>query len=342
MDQGNQSTLAYDYEVGADARHSTQFVRLPGAWRPSTLAADALMGLSQAQKQLPPKYFYDAHGSALFERICATPEYYPTRTESALLAAHAFSILEEIRPRTLVELGSGSSQKTCHLFEACERLKLPVRYQPFDVCAEALRLAAARLGASYPWLVIEALIGDYSVDLGALPGSEGPRLFLFLGGTLGNLMHIEAVGFLKTLCAAMGPEDFLLLGFDRVKDVSVLQAAYNDAQGYTAAFNMNVLKVLNEHLQAHFDSEDFVHRAWFNEEQSQIEMHLVAVRAHRVAMARIDLEVEFAQGESILTEISRKFTPQSMRKLLEAAGFRWYRHDESEDAYFSLVLATPQ
>ncbi|MHB8253245.1 MAG: L-histidine N(alpha)-methyltransferase [Acidiferrobacter sp.] len=342
MDQNDRAARVVGYEEWGDAKYGVRFVRLPGAWRPSALATDALAGLSHSQKHLPPKYFYDAHGSLLFEGICATPEYYPTRTESALLAANAQSILEETRPGTLVELGSGSSQKTCHLFDACEQLGLAVRYQPLDVCAEALDLAAARLRARYPWLTIEALIGDYSVDLAEIPYSEAPRLFLFLGGTLGNLAHREALRFLKALHGTMRRDDFLLLGFDRVKDSGILNAAYNDAEGYTAAFNLNVLKVMNDHLDANFDRDAFSHQASFNEARGQIEMRLVAERAHCVTMPRIDLEVEFAHGESILTEISRKFSPMGMRELLEAAGFRWCRHDEPENGYFSLVLATPQ
>lgn len=341
MDQENCSTWDEGCDVKTDGSHA-RFVRLPGAWRPSALAADALLGLTQIQKQLPPKYFYDARGSVLFEGICATPEYYPTRTESGLLANHALAIMKETGPRAIVELGSGSSEKTCHFFSAAEQLGLRPRYQPLDVCAEALRFAAARLCGRYPWLSIEALIGDYSVDLDALPMAHSPRLFLFLGGTLGNLSEPEALAFLQALRAAMQAPDFLLLGFDRVKDEAILNAAYNDAAGYTAAFNFNVLDVLNEHLQANFDRDSFSHKAWFNVEQSQIEMHLVAKRAHAVHLAQIQLGIEFAAGESILTEISRKFTPERMRDLLARAGFKESRHYEPENGYFSLVLATPQ
>ena len=341
MEQDMQSLNDFDVDQETRPPAAIPLVRLPGSARASGLDGDARRGLSQTPKRLPPKYFYDARGSLLFERICETPEYYPTRTESALLERHACGILDQVAPGTLVEIGSGSSLKTNHFFVACERAGRHVRYQPFDVCDEALRAAAARLKPRYPWLDMELLVGAYAVDLPALPRSPGPRLFLFLGGTIGNLNHDEALTFLATLRAAMHPEDHLLLGFDRVKDKRVLDAAYNDARGYTAQFNMNVLKVLNTQLDADFDERQFRHVAFFNEDEGQIEMHLKARGAHSVTLARIGLVASFARDETILTEISRKFTPAGMRALLEAAGFRWCRHEESDNGYFSLALATP-
>lgn len=341
MEQNTRSVEGLGVRPGTRGKTGIALVRLPGSARSSGLDRDVRRGFSGPRKHLPPKYFYDARGSLLFERICGTPEYYPTRTESALLARHAHDILDQVAPGTLVEIGSGSSEKTDHFFAACERLGLYVRYQSFDVCDEALRAAAARLRARYTWLDMELLVGDYGVDLPALPYSEGPRLFLFLGGTIGNLNHDEALSFLATLRDAMHPEDFLLLGFDRIKEKGVLDAAYNDADGYTAQFNLNLLKVLNARLDADFDERRFAHVAFFNEDEGQIEMHLQARHAHEVTMSRIGLVTHFAQGETILTEISRKFTPEGMRALLEAAGFRWCRHEEADKGYFSLVLATP-
>lgn len=340
MDQNHQCAEGLGVGSHERARRSLRFTRLPGATRGSTLESDVRAGFLGDRKWLPPKYFYDADGSSLFEKICETPEYYPTRTESALLAQHARAILEDLRPGALVELGSGSSLKTEHFFKACEDLDLGVHYQPLDICREALVRAGGRLIARYPWLRIEALIGDYAADLPWLPGTVGPRLFLFLGGTLGNLTKEEAVCFLRTLRAAMHPGDGFLLGFDRVKDVRVLNAAYNDERGYTAEFNLNLLKVLNERLGADFAQEAFVHWAGFNEEESQIEMHLVAQYEQTVAMRGVGLTLHFAEGESILTEISRKFTPEGMRLLLESAGFRWERHMPAENGYFSLALVS--
>lgn len=325
--------------VSAGARVS--FTRLPVAHAGADLAQDALTGLSVRPKSLPPKYFYDAEGSTLFERICATPEYYPTRTEEGLLAHRSQDIIERARPRAIVELGSGSSQKTRWLFDACEALDRPVVYQPLDVCSEALRRAARHLADRYPWLRIDALIGDYGADLAAIPPAQGPRLFVFLGGTLGNFTDQEAASFLSRLRKGMRQDDSLLVGFDRVKDRAVLDAAYNDAAGFTAAFNLNVLKVLNRDLDADFRPDSFRHEAFFCCDQKRIEMHLVATRMQQAHLRRIGLTVDFAAGESILTEISRKFTRDDIDGLLEAAGFATVRHDEAQNGYYSLVLAAP-
>ncbi len=341
MEQDMQSLEDFDVGRKVWPMAGIALVHLPGATHASGLDSDARWGLSRNPKRLPAKYFYDRRGSLLFERICATPEYYPTRTESALLARHARGILDQVAPGTLVEIGSGSSVKTNHFFVACERAGRYVRYQPFDVCDEALRAAAARLKRRYSWLEMELLVGDYAVDLPALPHSSGPRLFLFLGGTIGNLSHDEAVTFLTALRATMHAEDYLLLGFDRIKDKRILDAAYNDAHGYTAQFNMNLLRVLNTRLGADFDERRFMHVAFFNEHKGQVEMHLRARSMHTVTLARIGLVASFARDETILTEISRKFTPEGMRALLETAGFGWCRHEESDNGYFSLVLAAP-
>ncbi|MHB1513415.1 MAG: L-histidine N(alpha)-methyltransferase [Acidiferrobacter sp.] len=341
MEQNTRAVDGLGVRPGTRDKTGFALVRLPGSSRSSGLDRDVRRGFAGPRKHLPPKYFYDARGSLLFERICGTPEYYPTRTESALLARHARGILDQVAPGTLVEIGSGSSEKTDHFFAACEQLGFCVRYQPFDVCDEALRAAAARLRSRYAWLDMELLVGDYAVDLPALPYSEGPRLFLFLGGTIGNLNHDEALTFLAALRGAMCPEDFLLLGFDRIKEKHVLDAAYNDAAGYTAQFNLNLLKVLNTRLDADFDKHRFAHVAFFNEDEGQIEMHLQAQCTHEVSMSRIGLVTRFVEGETILTEISRKFTPEGMKALVEAAGFRWRRHEEADNGYFSLALVTP-
>jgi L-histidine N-alpha-methyltransferase len=307
----------------------------------ASLATDVRTGLRANPKLIPPKYFYDERGSYLYDLICEVPEYYPARTESALLEASARAIVEAARPDTIIELGSGTSRKTEHLLQACSELGHPVRYQPLDVCEEVVREAGARLLDNFEWLTIDGLVGDYGHGLEVLSYVAGRRLFVFLGGTLGNLTDLEAQRFLRQVRRAMGPSDLLLLGVDRVKDQEVLNAAYNDKQGVTAEFNLNVLRVINRELDASFDPAAFRHRAWFNEAESQIEMHLESQRAQLVRIDGLDLEVEFEQGETIRTEISRKFTVAALERLLGLAGLEIREHYEPENRYFSLVLLGP-
>ncbi len=307
----------------------------------SELARDVREGLSQPQKFLPPKYFYDEHGSWLYDKICQVPEYYPARTEEALLAQKAEEIIGQVRPETILELGSGTSHKTTHLLNACESKDCYAHYLPLDVCEEMLIDAGNRLLDKYQWLNIKALVGDYSEGFDSVPSSDGTRLYVFLGGTLGNLDDVEALEFLKRLRAIMGEDDYLLLGADRVKDRDVLHAAYNDSQGYTAEFNRNVLRVINRELGGKFDPEAFEHRAFFNEEKSQIEMHLYSLHPQTVRIEDLGMEVSFDQGESIHTEISRKFTPDSLDALTASAGLTLEEHFEPENGYFSLALMRP-
>lgn len=309
----------------------------PGA----DLARDVLAGLSTRPKQLPPKYFYDEHGSWLYDKICQAPEYYPARTEEALLAKKSVEIIEATRPDTILELGSGTSRKTTHLLDACEALQCHAQYLPLDVCEEMLLDAGKRLVGSYDWLKVRALVGDYSEGFHNLPKDDGVRLYVFLGGTLGNLGEVESARFLSRLRAMMGNNDYLLLGVDRVKDIEVLNAAYNDSQGYTAAFNRNVLSVINRELEGHFNPDTFVHRAWYNEEKSRIEMHLHSTRAQRVRIGALNTEIPFDRDESIHTEISRKFTLASLNRLVAAAGLSMVEHYEPENNYFSLALLSP-
>jgi L-histidine N-alpha-methyltransferase len=305
------------------------------------LARDVREGLSQPQKILPPKYFYDEHGSRLYDRICQVPEYYPARTETALLQETAGAIIEQVRPDTILELGSGTSHKTTHLLNACEATSCHASYLPLDVCEEMLIDAGNRLLDQYDWLKIKALVGDYSTGFEHLPDGDGARLYVFLGGTLGNLTEAEALEFLGRLRVMMGREDYLLLGVDRVKDRDVLHAAYNDTQGLTAAFNRNVLNVINRELGGHFDLDRFEHRAFFNEQKSQIEMHLHSMISHSVRIDALDMEVQFDRGESIHTEISRKFTPEALSNLTAAAGLAVVDHFEPSNGYFSLALLQP-
>lgn len=305
------------------------------------LAADVRAGLVEPPRWLPPKCFYDDRGPELFEAICGTPEYYPTRAEAALLADSAASIIECVVPGHIIELGSGGSRKTRHLIAACDGLGVPARYWPFEVSSQIMLDGATQLIADYDWLHVEAMSGDYTAGLANLPLADdgGRRLFVFLGGTIGNFEPAQAEAFLAEIVTLMNPGDALLIGFDRLKDAAVLEAAYDDAAGYTAAFNRNMLTVLNRELGGDIPVAAYRHRAVFNRENSQIEMRLVAERGHRVRFAALDLAFDIAAGEEILTEISRKFSREGITGLLERAGLREATHFEQGAAQYSLVLA---
>lgn len=307
------------------------------------LEEDARRGLLRRPRELPPKYFYDDRGARLFERICATPEYYPTRTEEALLRAYARNIISSVAPDHVIELGSGSSRKTRHLLSACAALEHSCVYWPFDVSAGMLVESARELVEDYPWLKVHALVGDYHGGLSGLdlPG-RGRRLFVFLGGTIGNFSEDEARLLLQDVRELMRPGDRLLLGADRIKPRPVLEAAYNDSQGITAAFNLNVLQVLNRRLQGDFEPSRFSHRAFYREDAAQIEMHLVADAPQDVHLDTLDETLNLAVGESIRTEISRKFSPEGLGDLMKLGGLRLDRHYEAPEGYYSLILAKPE
>lgn len=316
--------------------------QVPLSRRIPDLGEDAQAGLLQRPRSLPPKYFYDARGSKLFEAICATPEYYPTRTERALLDANAPEIIASVRPDHILELGSGSSEKTRKLLDAwAEQGGEGGCYWPFDVSESALAEAAVSLGRAYPWLTIRPLAGDYTGGLSHLPPMPGRVLAVFLGGTIGNFPPKDADAFLRELSAHLDSDDCLLIGMDRVKDPKVLQAAYDDAQGITAAFNKNALEVLNRELGADFDLDAFDHLARYNEDAQQVEIYLVSNRSQRVGIPALNTHIDFEPGERILTEISRKFTPATIEALLKRGGFELVRHFEPDNHYFSLVLARP-
>ena len=324
-------------------QHDRMTIRkLPAARPVPDVADDVRTGLCSLPKTLPPKYFYDEYGSWLFDQICKTPEYYPTRIEDALLADKSNLIIERVQPDSIIELGSGASRKTTHLLDACWRWDCQARYQPVDVCDSILLEAGNRLLPQYPWLEIEALVGDYGSGLHHLPVDNGSvRLFVFLGGTIGNFNHDEAVMFLRDVRAAMNDRDWFLIGADRVKETEVLNAAYNDAQGYTAAFNLNMLNVINRELGADFALDEFSHRAWYNEEQARVEMHLHAMEEQTVHIRDLAMDISFSKNESIRTEISRKFTPETLTSLVRRAGFTVDRHFEPKNGYFSLALLRP-
>lgn len=307
----------------------------------STLGPDVLAGLTGSPKRLPPKYFYDDEGSRLFDQICDTREYYQTRTEQALLEELSGGLLAERLPTDLVELGSGAARKTCTLLDAASRLGLRPRYVPFDVCEDMLRRSAETLLNTYPWLHIHGVVGDYDRHLDRLPPGDR-RLILFLGGTIGNFTAGEARDFLARIAARMGPGDRLLLGTDLVKEPALLHAAYNDAQGITASFNKNVLQVINRELDGEFDLDSFKHLAFFDEGSSQIEMHLQATEDFSVHIGKLDISVDFIEGETIHTEISRKFTRESVADLYGQAGLEMVSWHTPANGWFGLSVARRQ
>ncbi|MCX5402171.1 L-histidine N(alpha)-methyltransferase [Streptomyces sp. NBC_00102] len=302
----------------------------------AALRADVLAGLSRRPKTLPPKWFYDARGSELFEEITRLPEYYPTRAEREILVARAADIAEASGARTLIELGSGSSEKTRHLLDALDRLH---SYVPVDVSESALTGAAEALLAERPELNVHALIADFTGGL-ALPGTPGPRLVAFLGGTIGNLLPEERATFLHSVRSILSPGDALLLGTDLVKEPETLVAAYDDAAGVTAAFNKNVLEVVNRELDADFDPAAFDHVARWDADAEWIEMRLRARSVLTVKIHELDLVVSFEEGEELRTEVSAKFRRERVRDELGAAGLRldqWWT--DSADR-FAVSLAT--
>ena len=303
-----------------------------------TLADDVRSGLTAPFKELPPKYFYDERGSALFDRITTLPEYYPTRCERQILNRHAPEIVESTDAEELVELGSGTASKTRALLYAMAGNGSLRRYVPFDFDPSVVEACALELPELYPGLDVHGVVGDFGRDLGSIPDGQR-RLFAFLGGTIGNLPPEERAGFLARLRDQMGPQDRLVIGTDLVKDRSVLEAAYNDSAGVTAEFNRNVLRVINAGLDADFDPEAFEHVAFFDEANSCIEMRLRANGAQRVRIVGADLEVTFADGEEIRTEVSAKFTRAAVERELDAAGLRLDEFFTDGSALFGLAFA---
>ncbi|WP_411113546.1 L-histidine N(alpha)-methyltransferase [Streptomyces sp. 029-5] len=309
---------------------------LPEDATDAALRADVLQGLTRTPKVLPPKWFYDSRGSELFEEITRLPEYYPTRAEREILLARAPEIAAATGARTLVELGSGSSEKTRHLLDALTGLH---SYVPVDVSESALTGAAESLLAEHPGLHVHALIADFTRGL-ALPGTPGPRLVAFLGGTIGNLLPAERASFLASVRGLLAPGDALLLGTDLVKDESVLVRAYDDTAGVTAAFNKNVLLVINRELGADFDPRDFGHVALWDAEHEWIEMRLRARRDLTAKVPELDLVVHFAAGEEVRTEVSAKFRQDRVRAELAEAGLELAHWWTDEEGRFALSLAT--
>jgi L-histidine N-alpha-methyltransferase len=306
----------------------------------TALRADALAGLTATPKTLPPRWFYDERGSELFDEITRLPEYYPTRTERALLAAHAGDIATASGADTLVELGSGTSEKTRLLLRSLADAGTLGRFVPVDVDPSVLRTVGPAIIAEHPDIAVDAVVADFTTHLEELP-QGGRRLVAFLGSTIGNLEPGARADFLASLAGTLGPGDSFLLGTDLVKDADRLVRAYDDRAGVTAAFNRNVLAVLDRELDADFDLDAFEHVALWDDEHEWIEMRLRSRRAQVVHLGALRLDVAFDAGEELRTEVSAKFRRPGVEQELAAAGLQlrhWWT-DEAGD--FALSLSTP-
>lgn len=301
--------------------------------------SDVVNGLQQSPKTLPPRYFYDDRGSQLFEQICELPEYYPTRTEAEILRQYASEITHATGPCELVELGSGSSTKTRLLLDAYCELGHSLHYLPVDVSAGILEASAEALLADYPSLSVCGLVSTYELALQNLPPTRLPsRAIAFIGSSLGNLSPAECDEFFTHAIEALQPGDDFLLGIDLQKPKKILEAAYNDGQGVTAAFNLNMLRHLNRRFNGNFDLSQFEHFAFYNDREGQVEMRLRSLRSQTVELQTLDLTVEFEAGETILTEISRKFDLDRMQQYLHGRGLEPVRAWTDSDRWFGLLL----
>jgi L-histidine Nalpha-methyltransferase len=318
--------------------HDPRFALLRAPAPENDFARDVRAGLTAARKWLPPRWFYDALGSSLFDTICFLPEYYVMRTEAEVLTAFRGEIAASFGPHVrLVELGSGAARKTRILLDAMSATE----YVPVDIDEDMLQRSAGDLLRDYPELRVTAIRSDFmhpSVPLALLPGDARRTVVLFLGSTIGNLDPAESVAMLRDLRSALAPGDALLLGADLRRDRAVLEPAYDDPLGVTAAFNLNLLGRINRELGGHFDLASFRHRAFYDEAHGRIEMHLVSIRAQRVAIDAAGLEVDFAEGESIHTESSYKHDEATLARLAGASGFSIERTWTDSRRWFADVL----
>ncbi|ETI64458.1 methyltransferase [Sphingobium sp. C100] len=294
-----------------------------------------LDGLSRSPKATPPTWFYDRRGSELFEQITDLPEYYPTRTETALLKAHGAEFAEAVGAgRAVVEFGAGSARKTPHLLRAIR----PAAYVPIDISGDFLRASSADLASSFPDLPVLPVVGDFNQPLNLPAAIDGlPRLGFFPGSTIGNMEPDAAVDLLRAMRRLLGKDAMLLIGMDRIKDRDRMVAAYDDAQGVTAAFNLNLVERINRELEGDLPIDGFAHRAIWNDEKARIEMHLEAVRPLHFHVAGESFSM--AAGETIHTESSHKYGERDERLLLRAGGWEPVRDWTDADAPFALVLA---
>lgn len=305
-----------------------------------TSFGDALLeevkeGLGREQKELSPKLFYDERGSELFDEITLLPEYYPTRLERMLLRARGAAWLRSFSPRSLIELGAGSADKTRTLLDA---MRPDAWYVPIDISASYLAAVGENLRAEYPHLEIVPVEADISGGPVLPAGTPRPAVIAFLGSTIGNFDRIQANHLLSGVEKTMTGADRFMMGVDLVKDVGILERAYNDAKGVTAEFNLNVLRVLNRELDADFEPEEFEHRAFFNEKESRIEMHLRARSAQTVTIPGAG-EFRFGRGESIRTEISCKYTLEMVRSMFESAGLELEDWITDASDWYAIAIA---
>lgn len=294
-------------------------------------------GMTAERKSLPSKYFYDRRGSELFDRICDLPEYYLTRAEVSILEEKGGDIMAPFREGDLVEMGSGANRKVRRLLDAAGRPRRErMRYVPVDVSETALIEALRGLVERYPELRCLGIVADFTRQVRLLP-SDRPKLLVLFGSTIGNFDEDECLRFLRDVGDAIDGEDRFLIGLDMVKPRETLEAAYNDDQGVTEAFNKNILRVVNRSLGANFDSSAFEHVAFFNEERSRVEMHLRSERRQTVEIEELDLAVELDRGETIHTEISRKFSRENASRMFAEAGLTAERWFSDARGWFSLV-----
>lgn len=325
---------------------NVQPVRLPEIANLLTGRNDGAMsreireGLTAPRKFLPCKYFYDGRGSALFERICALPEYYQTRTELAILRRAAPAIMENLSEGNLIELGSGANRKVRMLLDAANGTRRKIRYVPIDVCEPMLQQAAADLLARYPELTIRGIVADFTRNLEGID-LAGAKLIVFFGSTIGNFSEEDCIALLRSVARSMQRTDRFLVGVDMIKSRDLMEAAYNDTRGVTAQFNKNILTVVNRALHANFDLTLFDHVAFYHERRECIEMHLCANRDLSVFVADLNLSITMKKGETIFTEICRKFSRERVERLADAAGLEIKRWFSDPREWFSLVEMMP-
>jgi L-histidine Nalpha-methyltransferase len=301
------------------------------------MVRDVREGLTKSPKQLSPKYFYDERGSELFEEITQLPEYYLTRAERMLLERRISEIITAVRPCSLVELGAGSATKTRIILDEMRSNGCAECYVPVDVSKEFLEAAAVQLRADYVDVQVMPLVSDITEPF-ALPPVASPTLVAFLGSTIGNFPREEAVRLLSHIAGEMGPSDRFLLGADLIKDPAIINRAYNDSSGVTAAFNLNILERFNRELGANFPLSDYEHRAFYSSEHHRVEMHLIARTAHKVTIPEIG-EISFEKGESIRTELSYKYDRPILEGMLSASGLSIEKWMPADDGAFALALA---
>jgi dimethylhistidine N-methyltransferase len=300
---------------------------------------DVINGLTKANKSLPARYFYDAKGSQLFEDICQLAEYYPTRTEASILQQYAPEIVDRTQAVELIELGSGRSTKTRYLLDAYRDSDSPLYYVPVDVSGSILKASAEDLLADYPKLKIQGKVATYSQALQQLSNNFlGKRIIVFLGSSIGNFNSAECDRFIERVTSALNLGDYFLLGIDLQKPVEILEAAYNDSQGVTAAFNLNMLQHLNNRFDGNFNLDLFKHQAVYNRSKHQIEMYLISQQQQSVTLQNLDLTIELDRGEKILTEISRKFDLTKMQSYLSDRNLNLIQTYSDPQQWFGLVL----